>query len=446
MTTIASPLNLNSLRARLLLSAALVLAAFGSLTGLILERSFNSGLSQAQQDKMQTLIYALLGAASEGADGNLTIDLQAVPDPRLRQPLSGLEAALLDEQGRLVWQSTGLLAAPDPHPVAVGEWFFQRLRQPDAFSLRFGLRWIDGADDPRRYSIVIIENAASYIAQLHAFRRTLWLWLSLTLLALTLTQLLLLHWGLLPLRRLTRELRQIEQGQQTQIQGHYPIELRPLTRDLNAMISAERHQQTRYRNALGDLAHTLKTPLAVLRGLEAEAPPEVQEQVDRMLHIVDHQLRRAAAAGTRTLTEPIGLRALTDKISAALCKVYADQSIRIENHIPSTLRLRIDQGDLYELIGNLLDNAAKYGNGKVRIRARANADHHLIEVEDNGGGFPDNTQALLERGVRADTRAPGQGLGLAAVSTIVEACQGQLQLARSVDLGGGKVSVRLPLR
>ncbi|MGB1561334.1 MAG: ATP-binding protein [Sinimarinibacterium flocculans] len=442
---------MNSLRTRLLVAAALILIAFGSLTGLILDRSFQNGMLQAQEDKMQTLVYSLLGAASSDAFGDLTIALDAVPDPRLRQPLSGLEAALFNDDAVVVWSSADFLRLTPPAMPEVGEWRFERLVDPNAFALSFGLRWIDSADDPRRYTVVVLEDANAWDRQLVAFRRTLWLWLGTTLIALTLALLLLLRWGLKPLRLLGRELQQIESGQQPQIQGSYPEEIQPLARDLNTMIAAERSQQTRYRNALGDLAHTLKTPLAVLRGMTAEPGLEagfrrqLSEQLDRMQHIVDHQLRRAAAAGTRTLTEPVLLHGLCEKLLGAMAKVYADRSLRVENAVPGDLRLRADQGDLYDLLGNLIDNAAKYGNGQVRVSALSGSRQCLIVVEDNGAGFPPQAEQLLQRGARADQRQPGQGLGLAAVAEIVQAYSGRLLLDRSA-LGGAKVIVALPLR
>ncbi len=441
---------MNSLRARLLVAAAVILAAFGGLAGLILERAFQAGLTQAQQDKLQTLVYSLLGAASSDPSGELTIALEAVPDPRLRQPLSGLEAALFSEDAAIVWSSADFLRLTPPSVPEVGEWRFERLHAPNAFALSFGVRWIDAADDPRRYTVVVLEDAAAYDRQVTVFRRTLWLWLGTTLVALTLALLLLLRWGLAPLRELTRELRQVEAGQQPHIRGNYPVELKPLARDLNAMIVSERNHQTRYRNALGDLAHTLKTPLAVLRGLTNEPGiaaahrQQLHEQVDRMLDIVDHQLRRAAAAGTRTLTEPVALRALADKLLSAIVKVYATKQLRVDNRIAESLLLRADEGDLYDLLGNLLDNAAKYGKRQLGISAECENGQTLISVEDDGAGFPDDAGKLLTRGARADTRQPGQGLGLAAVAEIVQAYGGTLRLERSA-LGGAKVIVALPM-
>lgn len=442
---------MNSLRARLLVAAALLLALFGSLAGLVLDRAFKAATLQAQQDKLQALVYSLLAAASSDAYGGLTIAVDAIPDPRLRTPLSGLDAALIRDDGLVAWSSVDFQRLNVPATPEVGEWRLDRLSKPNAFALSFGLRWIDSPDDRRRYSVIVLEDAADYDKQLAVFRRTLWLWLGTTLVGLSVALLLLLRWGLAPLRRLGRELQQIESGKQTQIGGRYPEELRPLAADLNAMILSERNQQTRYRNALGDLAHTLKTPLAVLRGhtdeagLTATQRQQFSEQVDRMLHIIDHQLRRAAAAGTRTLTEPIAIRSLADKLLAAMAKVYSDKRIRSENLIPDDLRVRADQGDLYELLGNLLENAAKYGNGQIRVSAMSGQNQCMIVVEDNGSGFPADAEKLLERGVRADTRQPGQGLGLAGVAEIVQAYEGRLLLDRS-SLGGAKVIVALPAK
>lgn len=444
--------RVTSLRARLLISTAIILFAFVGLGGLALEKAFESALLQAQQDKLEGLIYALLGAASTTPEGELTIALDAVPDRRLREPLSGLQAALFNELGIMVWSSSQSLDVPPPPPLKIGQWSFQRLREPDAFRLSFGLRWIDSErNEPRLYTVSVIDDTSAFDRQLVIFRRTLWAWLGGTVVALVAILLLILRWSLAPLRRLGRELHMIESGLQGEIEGSYPDELKPLTRDLNAMIINERSQQTRYRNALGDLAHTLKTPLAVLRGVSSEPDipaaqrRQLQEQLSRMQHIVDHQLRRAAAAGSRTLTEPVALKPLVDKLMAALGKVYAARSIRFSNALDPQLRLRADQGDLYELLGNLLDNAAKYGHQQVRVSARLEKNFCRLDFDDDGPGFPDEPEKLLERGARADTRQPGQGLGLAAVNEIVQAYGGRLLLERS-PLGGARVGVLLPVR
>jgi two-component system, OmpR family, sensor histidine kinase PhoQ len=439
---------MTSLRTRLLVAASLVLALFIALCGAALERAFHGSALEAQFEKMQGMVYALLGATEPDTDNTLTIPEFNLPDPRLRQPQSGLDAALIDEGGRVVWRTPSFPELPLPKLPDVGRFVFEHSDDPPYFLILFGIRWIGTSGGAQRYTVVVFEDTRSFRAQLNAFRGTLWFALALSAAAMLASLLAVLAWGLRPLRSLTRQLRQIEESGQPRIEGRYPAELAPLAQALNAMIAAERNQQLRYRNALGDLAHSLKTPLAVLRGIgdEAALPQPVSGQLDeqtrRMQHIVDYQLRRAAAAGSRTLSEPVALRPLTEKIAAALVKVYGHKALSIENHIPPDLRLRADQGDLYEVLGNLLDNAAKYGNGRVRVDASRAAQRLQIVVEDDGRGFPEDAGKLLQRGVRADSLTPGQGIGLSTVAEIVKAYEGAIELGRS-PLGGGRVAVTL---
>lgn len=439
---------MTSLRARQLFAASLVLTAFIALCGAGLEQAFNSSALQAEEDKLQGLAYALLGAAEPNANGDLSIQDTRLPDPRLASPQSGLQAAIINERGGLIWGSPSL---EDEWPLTiapleVGTWKFQE--QGKWFSLTFGLRWLDRADAPRRYTLLIIEDNASFRAQLRTYRRTLWGWLGGAALALLAVQLLVLRWSLTPLRKLVGELHSIEADKQDSIEATYPSELTPLTDALNSMIQAERNQQTRYRNALGDLAHSLKTPLAVLHGVTDEdvndsaLQQKIREPLSRIQDITDYQLRKAATAGRRTLSGPVAIRPLADKISGALQKVYADKRVQFNVDISPTLRVRADEGDLYELLGNLLDNAAKWCKRQVNISVKIVERRLELTIDDDGPGFPDNADKLLERGVRADNQVPGQGIGLAAVNDLIGVYDGKIELQRS-PIGGGRVLIRI---
>lgn len=440
---------MTSLRARLLATATAVLAGFFVLTAAVLDSAFRDSTLQAQRDKLEGLVYALLAAARTDADGNLTVEPDDISDRRLMQPASGLQAALFDEEKHLVWTSAEFLEVPPPTMPEVGQWAFQQLRKPPVFSLSYGLRWIDLADDPKRYTFVVLEDASSHERQLTTYRRELWLWLAAAAGGLLLVQYLVLRWGLAPLRRLVNELHAVERGDRAEIHGVYPDELMPLTQGLNAMIRSERSQQTRYRNALGDLAHSLKTPLAVLRGISEEprTPEEMRaplrDQVGVMQQIADYQLRKAATAGRRTLAEPIAPAPIALKITQALGKVYADRDVKFELSAPPQFRMRADSGDLFELLGNLLDNACKYGGKRVRIRFARDDKYNVVEIDDDGPGFPPEAQDLLGRGVRADTQKPGQGIGLAAVYEVVKAYEGSIELGRSA-WNGARVTLHLP--
>lgn len=441
---------MSSLRARLLAAASVVLTAFFLLTAAVLDSAFRDSTLQAQRDKLEGLVYSLLAAARTDADGNLTVASDDISDRRLMQPASGLQAALFDEQGLLAWTSTDFLEMPAPPVPEVGQWLFDQRSKPATFALSYGLRWIDLEDDPKRYTFVVIEDATSFNRQLRTYRQELWFWLAAAAAGLLLVQYLVLRWGLAPLRKLIAELHAIEKGQRGEIQTEYPDELQPLAQGLNAMIRSERNQQNRYRHALGDLAHSLKTPMAVLRGFadESRIPedlrPALRDQLAVMQQITDYQLRKAATAGRRTLAEPIAPRPIAEKIADALVKVYAERSIRFSFESPPAFRLRADSGDLFELLGNLLDNACKYGASAITVRFGQQGAANTIRIDDDGPGFPEEADELLRRGVRADTQKPGQGIGLAAVYEIIKAYEGRIELGES-DAGGARVAIWLPI-
>ena len=446
--------RMNSLRARLLLAATVILAAFVVLTALALERAYHERAEQAEQDKLQGLIYALLGATDSNDQGLLQVNEGELRDPRLIHPDSGLYAVILDEVGDVIWQSPSLLDYLSVAPAHdAGVWRFRKIRDADArllFALGLGVNWTSG-EQTRRYTFIAVENSADFDAQIQRFRRTLWAWLALPVVLLLVLQGLVLHWGLSPLRRLVAELRAIEGGSQSDIAGEYPDEIRPLTTGLNAMLRNERQQQTRYRHALDDLAHSLKTPLAVLTGdtdrddLPSGLQARMREQLGRMRQFVDYQLKRAAAAGGRRLSAPLLVKPLVEKICNALDKVYRDKNIRYEIDLPPRHGWRMDEGDLMEMLGNLLDNASKWCRGVVRVRVSAAAGQSCLLIEDDGPGFPENASTLLKRGVRADNQIEGQGIGLAVVAEILKAYEGEIWLERS-EMGGGCVWLCLPLR
>jgi len=448
-----------SLRARLLLAATLVLVVFMLLCGAGLDQAFRSTSIQVQRDKQLGLIFALLGAAEFDDSGGVRINSGTLPDPRLGRVQSGLEALVFNERGKVIWRSPSFAGdVPELLAPEVGNSLFSDLE--DRFAMTYGVRWVTetgglrlfggGKKKQSRYTVAIMEDKADYRAQLQAFRRVLWTWLGGAAVALILVQVAVLSWGLAPLRKLVRELRGVESGQQSRIEAGYPDELTPLAEGLNTMISAERNQQQRYRNALDDLAHSLKTPLAVLRGvvedqtLPAEARDRMVDPVDRMQQITHHQLRKAAAAGRRTLAEPVRLKPLTDKIVGALVKVYATKQLRFTIDIADSLKARADEGDLYELLGNLLDNAAKWARTEVRMQADIGNRMLVLVIDDDGPGFPEDADKLLSRGVRADSITPGQGIGLGAVAELVKVYDGSVELSRAdAGLGGARVTVSL---
>ena len=311
----------------------------------------------------------------------------------------------------------------------------------------YGIKWnTDTGAYPFTFSVT--EDSRAFEEQLSVYRHSLWIWLGILAVLLLVSQWSTLRWGLAPLRKMSSELNRLEAGEQQQIAGSYPSEVQRLTDNLNAVVSHERKQQQRYRNALADLAHSLKTPLALMRGIaRGSTLPEahsIEEQVDQMDKIISYHLQRAAASGRSTLSSPVELDSVVERIVGALTKVYAERKLEIHIDIDSDTRFRGDAGDLTEILGNLLDNACKWARKSVRISAR-NSDGFLrLCIEDDGPGISRaDAERVFTRGTRTDEKVPGHGIGLAVVRELVEAYGGTASIGTS-ELGGARVTLQLP--
>ncbi|HHH13563.1 MAG TPA: HAMP domain-containing protein [Thiolapillus brandeum] len=441
---------MNSLHARLLLAASLVVAVALAFTALALDRAYRAATLAAQQEKLQSQVYALLAAADVGEGGRMVLP-EGLPEPRLNRPGSGLHAWVLNDSGKLFWRSASLLDGAPPvtvAPLASGQ---RRFRLLDGWLvLSHGIEWEDDAGKPWPFTIVVAEARAGFDRSLARFRATLWRWLGGLAAGLLLIQLLVLRWGLAPLRRLEKDLEKVRAGERSHLEEAQPAELRPLAVALNRLLDHGRASLARYRNSLDDLAHNLKTPLAYLRSLaedEATGCNELRratrEQVDRMEATVRQQLDRAAASGRSVLAGPVAVAPPARRLLAALERVYRDKGMAVEKDLDPAASFAGDEGDLMELLGNLLDNAFKYGRDQVRLSARCDSGLVLL-VEDDGPGIPEPLRSRLpRRGRRLDQGSPGQGLGLAASGELVALYEGELTLGKS-PLGGLQVKVRLP--
>ena len=300
-----------------------------------------------------------------------------------------------------------------------------------------------------------MESPEVYNQQVAKFRQTLIVWLAVAALLLLLVQLFVLRWSLSPLRQIEDEVHQVEKGLRDQLTESYPRELNSLAGSLNLLLANERRHLQRYRNSLSDLAHSMKTPLAVLRGAaESESiSPETREvienEVGRMDNIVEYQLQKAAAAGRVSLTEGVSVLPVVNRLLESLHKVYRDKSISYSVDIDEDIKFTGEEGDLMEVVGNLLDNASKWCRNKASIKVlkiRTDADTHdrlFFTIEDDGKGIAeDRVELLLQRGTRGDTQIPGHGIGLSVVREIVSAYGGRLSITRS-DMGGAKVEVEI---
>ncbi len=437
-----------SIRARLLLGAALMLLAFLTGAGLAVQRANAESVRAAYFGRLQSTIYLLLAAAELDAGGALVMPPEFA-EPRLSLPGSGLYAGIYNVLRGEQWQSASTLGQqlPFQRSLQAGQW---RNETADGagrsfLSVSYAVTWKASAR-AAPLVLTVLEDRAAFDREVSAFTRTLWLWLGGAAGLLLLAQLWLLRWGLAPLRQVASEIRRIEEGEQSRIEGRYPTEISGLTDNLNTLIQQERVRQTRHRDALSFLAHSLKTPLAVLRSALAEPaqlPATVAQQVSRMDDIVQHQLGRAIAGGAARFAPPLLVAPILERIQGALAKVYAEKALDFSVECPPDLAWRIDEGDLFEVLGNLLDNAAKWARRRVLVRVWREAGRLCIRIEDDGPGFSD-TESVLRLHVRGDERVPGHGVGLAVVSDLVASHHGELKLSRG-SMGGGRVEIVLPV-
>lgn len=448
-----------SLQRRLLSAAAAVLLTFLGATALLLDHANRGSAEQALRDRLQGFLWAYLSGSDVSVGGKL-IPPEYPPDPGFDRPNSDLFAGITG--AGIHWVSTSALEhklpfdktlAPNqtefagPLPTELG----------DIYVLSMGVSW----DVPNRGAVDLTLHVAqtdtALSREISVFRRSLWTLLGGLAAGLLIILLLTLRWGLRPVRRLASDLAEVEAGSADHLVGPYPTELAALTANLNDFIEGERARRTRYRNTLSDLAHSLKTPLAVLRNeVEDQADPEalkatVREQVERMDDIVAYQLSRAAASGSPTLAAPLPIEATAEEIVRGLEKVYADRGILCEFDLDPTARFFGAEGDLSELLGNLLENAFKWARSHVLLKVAPIVGAHTrrpglrISVEDDGPGIPpEKVPDLLKRGVRGDERVAGHGIGLAIVSDIVENYRGMLSVERSPELGGAIFQISIP--
>ena len=437
----------DSIRARLMLGAAAVLVAFVAGVGWAVQRAHTDSVRVARFAQLQSTVYLLLAGAELDVRGALVMP-PSFPEPRLSLPGSGLYANIVNVSRREEWQSPSTVRIQPPflRDVAVGRWRTDIVNAGGRAYLAIGtsVKWA-GRAQAAPLALSVVEDTAEFDREIGTFARTLWMWLAGAAALLLGSQTLLLTWGLAPLRRVAREIRGIEQGEQSQVEGRYPSEITALTDNLNTLMRQERLRQVRYREALSYLAHSLKTPLAVLRTAvdePARLSDAVREQVARMDRIVQHQLARAGASGSSRFSPYLLLAPVLQRIRDSLAKVYADKGLVITLDIPSGLLWRIDEADAFEMLGNVMDNAAKWAKRRVAVTVTRQGDRLQMRIDDDGAGFSDDTQAILGLHVRGDEKVPGHGVGLAVVDDLVASHDGELTLSRS-DLGGGRVEIVL---
>lgn len=462
------------------LAARLITIAIVSVIGLVIagviaHAQFNRQLLRLLIDpEIATVADNLIGNAGPGLSGEMA--LRDLPyDPRYLQPLSGryFQIARIGEDGELDTQmiSPSLFDVEIPldpklrsslvAPDAAGQRVFLDIVGPDDEMLRVVAQATQIPNLEGRYLFLVgiapralLAPAANLVGVAFA------VFVGFCALMVAAVTVLQVRIGLEPLRSLRRDIADVRRGQAERLEGEYAAELQPLTRELNALVDHNREVVERARRHVGNLAHALKTPIAVLKNATTETKADngvLKQSIEEMEGFVERQLRRArvaaraeARAGAQATT--IGYRTpvlqnLEDLVFMMEQKYDPQKAIDISVEAEGDVTFRGEREDLLEMAANLIDNACKYGKSQVVVRLLPSFESNglfEIVVEDDGPGLSDEElERAIARGTRLDEAAPGQGLGLSILKETVELYSGELQFERG-DLGGLKARLRLP--
>jgi len=451
-----------SLRIRLLAGTLLWIVASLVIAGWVLSGMFRHHVEQQFLAELKTHLDQL-AANLEFDDKDRPALSSTLSDPRLSKPYSGLywqidgiaskqtpaEVGLL--RSRSLWD--GALTVPVEHSME-GEIHQHRIAGPGGATLGMIERTIflneTRNQASRALRLVVAADEQLMIAPLERFNSSLWLALGVLGLGLVIAAIFQVAVGLAPLQRLRKALSAVRSSETQQLEGDFPAEIRPLVEEFNSVLVQNTEIVERARTQAGNLAHALKTPLAVLAnaaaGENGELARLVSEQVDTARRQVDYHLSRARTAaavrvpGRHTLFLPT-----VEGLVRVMRRVHAERQLElVVQPMADKLDFRGEEQDLQEMLGNLLDNACKWAKQRVEIQAILAQEQLVITLDDDGPGIATARRAtMIHRGVRADEQVPGSGLGLAIVDDLARLYGGQVDLADS-PLGGLRAILKLP--
>ena len=450
-------LTRGSLRLRLGLAAAGLIALALALAGVGLTLIFDRVLDARTADGLDRTAKLIAGQVALAPDGAPTLPREP-PDSRFSTPYGGLYWQVerqVDRAGggtplrsRSLWDRR-LGTVPDgSEEPAIGD-----LAGPDGGRLIAVTRRVTISDKgaPVTLAVTVAEDRRDLAQSRATFLRLLVPSLGALFAALTLAMSLFVRQALAPFRTLRADLAAIHAGTRARLPETFPEEVRPLVADLNRLLDAQERDLERARTGAGDMAHGLKTPLAVLDALarrtEAADPAlaaEIAEQAQAMGRQVERTLARARAAsgGLRRRACPVAPAAA--RIVGALGRLPEGEALRWEIAVPESLAFPGDEGDLTEILGNLLDNARKWAHRRIRVSGRAEGGEGCVVLEDDGPGMSEAAIAGIARGRRWDETRPGTGFGIAIARDLAEGVGARMRLGRS-ELGGLRVEVRWPV-
>ena len=444
-----APKHTGSLQRRMILIAAVWITLLLTGGGYALDRVLTSAITRNFDDQLAYVLTSLIVSAEIGPEGEV-MNTREPADQRFLEPGSGLYWQV-SSKGQEPYPSRSLwdrrLAFGSDHNDR-GIHFYDSDQFGREERLRIVERDVTLPGAPQRWRFQVAENREGLDEQITALRRTLLRSFALLALGLLVLAALQTVYGLRPLRRVREEIAQMRAGRTNRVSSAMPVEVAPMVEELNALIAHNERQAEEARRHAGNLAHALKTPLTVIMNAATAQADDLADTVVReartMRRQVDHHLARARAVGRRgSAHSRAEVWPSVESVERAVARLY--RHVRIDAEGSKDLSVHVERQDLDEMLGNLVENAAKYGGGSVFVTVRGQAGFVEILVEDDGAGIPEEERVrIFDRGVRLDTGKPGTGLGLAIVRDVAEIYEGTVSLEESEDLGGLLVRLRLP--
>ena len=417
--------------------------------GLALDRVLSQAITRNFDDGLNYVLTAMIASAEIGPDGEVLFN-RPLADQRFLEPNSGLYYQISakgheDWRSRSLWDRA-LKVLPEHDDRSFHAYDSKQFPGED---LRIMERTIVLPGSDTRWMFMVAAARAGLDDQIRTLRSTLtqsFALLALGLIVLTTLQTL---YGLRPLRRVRKEIVRMRAGEKNRVTDPMPSEVLPMVEELNALLAHNERQAEEARTHAGNLAHALKTPLTVIMNAATAQSADLGETVIReattMRRQVDHHLARARAVGRRGAAQSRAeVWASLQAVERAVQRLYPETRIDMDGD--KEVAVRVERQDLDEMLGNLIENAAKYGGGSVFATVNRAGAMVEILVEDDGLGIPEEERTrIFDRGVRLDSGKPGTGLGLAIVRDVAEIYGGSISMEESEDLGGLLMRLRLPV-
>ena len=469
-----------SLARRMITIAALWIVILLAVGGFALDRVLTTAITRNFDAQLEFVLTALIASAEIGPDGEVFLN-RPLADQRFLEPYSGVYFQISGEQAarpastKAPAQAAGPAAAAGAQTPAEGGRSIQDLPSRSLWDRRLKVGFGHPDSDPHvydsdefpdeplrvlerdarlpgspvRWRFQVAESRAGLDEQINVLRETMIRSFGMLAIGLIVLAALQAFYGLWPLRRVRQAIAEVRSGRLSRVEGRFPEEIEPLTAELNALLEHNELQAEEARRHAGNLAHALKTPLTVITNAATAAAPDLADTVCReattMRRQVDHHLARARAIGRRSSAQArSAVWPSLEAVERAVDRLHEHVTVDLAGDKHAVVR--VERQDLDEMLGNLIENAAKYGHGRVFVTVKTTADCVEIEVEDDGPGIPEEERlSIFDRGARLDTGKPGTGLGLAIVRDVAQIYGGSVHLEESEDLGGLLARLKLPL-